>query len=186
MMHINKIGFMTSMSHLMHHCRCEHVANDDKESFHKVSDKMPQVCNKGGFTIERIECDRAFESVMNAVSDNVNIEMDYASAQAHVGAAERNVRTLKETIRTKFHRCGCNTLPKQMIIAIAEQSADQLNVFPAKHGISKCCSPNTIVTGQTLDYKRHCAFEFGEHAQAHHEPRKKSGMKERAVDAMHL
>ena len=66
---------------------------------------------------------------MNKVSDDMNITMDYVSAQDHVGAAERNVRTLKETIRTKFHRCGYNTLPKQMIIAIAEQSADQLNMF---------------------------------------------------------
>ena len=112
---------------------------------------MPQVHNKGGFTIEQIECDRAFESVMNAVSDNMNIEMDYVSAQDHAGAAERNIGTSKETIRTKFHQCGYNTIPKQMIIAIAEQSAEQLNMFPAKHGISKYCSPNTIVTGKTID-----------------------------------
>ena len=92
---------------------------------------------------------------MNEVSDEMNIKMDCVSAQDHVGAAEQNVRTLKETVCTKFHPCGHNALPKQMMTATAEQSADQLNLFTAKHGTSQCHSLNTIVTGQTIDHKRH-------------------------------
>ena len=30
-------------------------------------------------------------------------------------------------------------------------------------------SPCTIVTGQQVDYKRHCRFQFGEYAQTHEE-----------------
>ena len=64
-----------------------------------------------------------------------------------------------------------------MIITMAEQSAEQLNVFPAKHGMSKHHSPNTIVTGKVIDCNKNYQFEFGEYAQAHHKPRKKSSMK---------
>ena len=177
---------MATISHLLCHCGCECVEDNEKESFCKALDEMPQVHNKGGFKFQRIECDRAFESIMNEVSDKLDIEMDCVSAQDHVGTAEHNIGTLKETVRTKFHQCGHNTSPKQMTIAMAEQSADQLNMFPAKHGMSQCCSPNTIATGQTIDYKRHCKFKFGKCVQAHHEPRKKSSVKERSMDAIHL
>ena len=156
---IDKIGFMATMSHPMCHCG--------------VLDKMLQVHNEGGFKIQRNECDQAFKSVVNEVSNELNINMDCVSTQDHVGAAERDIGTLKETICTKFHQCGCNTPPKQMIVAMAEQSADQLNMFPAKHGTSQCCSPNSIATGQTIDHERHCEFKFGECVQAHHKPRRK-------------
>ena len=69
-------------------------------------------------------------------------------------------------------------MPKAMIIALAEQSASTLNVFPAKHGMSEHHSPETIVTRRTLNYKQHCQHEFGTCVQAHHEPRKKNGVKE--------
>ena len=40
MMHVNKIGFMTSMSHPLCCCGCKHVANNAKDSFHNALDKM--------------------------------------------------------------------------------------------------------------------------------------------------
>ena len=40
---------------------------------------------------------------MNEVSDELNVDMDCVSTQDHVGAAERDIGTSKETIRTKFH-----------------------------------------------------------------------------------
>ena len=40
MMCVNKIGFMTSMSHPLCCCGCKHVANNAKDSFHNALDKM--------------------------------------------------------------------------------------------------------------------------------------------------
>ena len=44
---------------------------------------------------------------------------------------------------------------------MSESSADKLNVFPARHGVSDHCSPETIITGRTLDYDKNCQCEFG-------------------------
>ena len=52
---------------------------------------------------------------MEEVADELGMSMDYANAQDHVAAAKRNNRTLKETMRTTFHRSGCSTVPKAMI-----------------------------------------------------------------------
>ena len=70
MMHINEIRFMTSTSHPMHHCGCEHFANNAKESFHNALDKMPRVHNEGGHRIKTIDCDQEFQSVMEDDSDD--------------------------------------------------------------------------------------------------------------------
>ena len=82
--------------------------------------------------------------------------MEYTNAQDHQSVAERNNRTIKATFRVGYHRSGYPTMPKSMIIALAESCATKLNMFPAKHGISNYYSPETIITGRTLDYNKHC------------------------------
>ena len=111
--------------------------------------------------------------------------MSCTNAKDHVAAAEHNDHTIKESICTTCHRSGHTTMPRQMITALVEHGVKQLNVFPAKHGISQHCSPETIVTGRTIDCNKHCQHEFGTCAQAHHEPRKKNSMKEQTVDTVY-
>ena len=122
---------------------------------------------------------------MEVVADESGVTVNCANAQDHVAAAERNNGTLKESMRTMFHRSGHATTPMAMTVALAEHSADALNVFPAKHGMSEHQSPETITTGCMLNFKQHCQPEFGTCAQAHHEPQKKNSVKERFMDAMH-
>lgn len=43
-----------------------------------------------------ISCDRAFESLMNDVEDNLNISMDFTTPGGHESAVERNNRTTRE------------------------------------------------------------------------------------------
>jgi hypothetical protein len=42
-----------------------------------------------------------------------------------------------------------------------------LNCFPSANGVSTNISPRTIVTGQTVDYNKHCRLEFGSYVQTH-------------------
>ena len=44
-----------------------------------------------------------------------------------------------------------------------------LNTFPVMGGASQDLSPHTILTGQQVDYKRHCRFQIGEYTQTHEE-----------------
>jgi hypothetical protein len=44
--------------------------------------------------------------------------------------------------------------------------ASQLNLFPAKGGISPYYSPRTILGLTPLDYDKHCAVPFGAYVQA--------------------
>ena len=61
-----------------------------------------------------------------------------------------------------------------------------LNWYPVKNGVSKHCSPMTIVTGRKLDCKKHCMTEFGAHVQANNENKTTNDLTERCPDAIYL
>ena len=50
---------------------------------------------------------------------------------------------------------------------MAKHAVDWLNAFLHPDGVSDALSPRTIVTGQIVDYNRHCRYEFGQYAQSH-------------------
>jgi hypothetical protein len=44
-----------------------------------------------------------------------------------------------------------------------------LNLFPTKGGISDTLSPKTIMSGETLDFKKHLSMQIGQYCQVHEE-----------------
>jgi len=42
-----------------------------------------------------------------------------------------------------------------------------LNTFPLENGVSTTLSPCSLLTGQVIDYHRHCRLKFGAYAQVH-------------------
>ena len=82
---------------------------------------------------------------MEEVSDQMDINMDYPPAGAHVLAAERNNRVIGERIRAAYHRLPFKAMPKVMLRYLAMVATAQLNFFPVKDGISKYYSPHMIL-----------------------------------------
>lgn len=60
-------------------------------------------------------------------------------------------------------------LPAQMVVQLVYSSNFWLNVFPPQDGVSRELSPRELITGQEIDYNRHCRLEFGEYVQVHEE-----------------
>jgi hypothetical protein len=50
---------------------------------------------------------------------------------------------------------------------LAKREVFWLNTFLPAGGISDTLSPRMIVTGQPIQYDRHCRFNFGEYVQTH-------------------
>jgi hypothetical protein len=73
-----------------------------------------------------------------------------------------------------------------MIKELVVESTKKFIFFVAKKGISDQFSPETIVTGRTLDYKKHCRYEFGEYVQADTYTEPRNDMRERTLDAIYL
>jgi hypothetical protein len=58
-------------------------------------------------------------------------------------------------------------IPRNMMIELVNHANFWLNSFPKQDRISRTLSPRTIITGRTIDYKKHCKLEFGEYCQTH-------------------
>ena len=54
-------------------------------------------------------------------------------------------------------------LPKNMIVELIFAQNYWLNMFPHKDGVYQDLSPRAIITGQDIDYNKHCKLEFGEY-----------------------
>ena len=112
--------------------------------------------------------------------------MHYSPANGHVPEAERNIRFLKERIRSTFHRLPYKALPIKVMKVLVMEAAKKPNFFPNKHGISKHFSPRQIVHRETLDYEKHCRYYLGQCAQAHDEPNPLNSQQPRTIDVLYL
>jgi hypothetical protein len=124
--------------------------------------------------------------MMDKVSDELDITMNYTNAQDHVPQAERNNRTIKERIRAALHHLPYKKLPKTMVKYLAMVQTMLLNLFPVKGGVSKYFSPRAIITNETLDYEKHCKIPFGSYVQATHETKATNSNLPRTLDAIYL
>ena len=86
-----------------------------------------------------------------------------------MGDVERYIRTIKERMWGITNTLPFKRLPCNMIIELAKAAVYWLNSVPSHMGVSPTISPRTIITGQVLDYHKHCRYEFGEYVQTHEE-----------------
>jgi hypothetical protein len=49
------------------------------------------------------------------------------------------------------------------------QCRQAVDFFSTKGGVSDTLSPNTIMSGETLDYKKHLSLQLGQYCQVHEE-----------------
>jgi hypothetical protein len=124
--------------------------------------------------------------MMEKVKEDLGVRMNFTNALDHVPEAERNNRTIKEQVRAAYHRLPYKALPRQLVRYLVTTQASQLNLFPAKGGISPYYSPRTILGLPVLDYEKHCAVPFGAYVQANHETNQTNSNAARTLDAMYL
>ena len=185
-MHVNKIPMLTTIDHTIKYRGLVPMKNTTADEFYASLDMVVRKYNDAGFTVARIHCDGAFKSLMRAVADDMDIELNPTSKDEHVPAAERNIRVIKERVRTHFHRLPFKAIPKVMIEYLCMVSTAQLNYFPVKGGVSEHFSPRTIMQQRPLDFNKHLQVPFGAYVQAYYEPKRKSSLTSRTRDAIYL
>ena len=125
---------------------------------------------------------------MDEVSDqmNVNINMEYADPGEHQPEAKRNNWLVGERIRTAYHRLPYKAMPKLILRYLAMLSAEQLNYFPVKGGVSAHYSPHQIIKKRNISFKQECRLPLGTYVQAYEDHQIKNDNKARTIDAIYL
>jgi hypothetical protein len=124
--------------------------------------------------------------MMDKVKDDLGVCMNFTNALDHVPEAERNNRNIKECIQAAYHRLPYKALPRQLIWYLVQTQASQLNLFPAKGGISPYYSPRTILGLPTLDYVKHCMVPIGAYVQANHKTNQTNSNASQTINAIYL
>ncbi|MGC9176786.1 MAG: hypothetical protein ACP5F1_06910, partial [Thermoplasmata archaeon] len=75
---------------------------------------------------------------------------------------------------------------QQNLNFLAMVSTKQLNLLPAKGGVSPYLSPHVILGGRNWDFNKHCQIPFGAYVQAYQENAPKNTNNPRTIDAIYL
>jgi hypothetical protein len=93
--------------------------------------------------------------------------VNLSSDNEHIPEIEHRIGVVKERCRATRHSLPLHTIPKLMTIHNGLNVVNLLIFFPTKGGVSDTLSPNTIMSGETLDYKKHMSLQLGQYCQVH-------------------
>ena len=128
-----------------------------------------------------IKGDQEFSSISDLMVDLPTMpRLDWAAASQHCGLIERNIRFLKEKIRSLCHSMPFERVPGIMVVRMVLH-VKFVYGFPRKGG-PKLYSPGEIMTDCRLHVKDLC-LEFGTYCQVaeHVEPRNSLAPRTRAA-----
>jgi hypothetical protein len=165
---VNKIPFLLKLSRKICFTAVNHLADRTVPQIFKAFKEMYQYYLQHGFHITTVHADGEFaplKTLMEAMPGGPMVNL--ASANEHKPEIERRIREVKELYRATRHSLPFHTIPKFMTIHIVLNVVKLLNFFPTKGGVSDTLSPKTIMSGETLDYKKHLILQLGQYFQVH-------------------
>ena len=113
-----------------------------------------------GFRIQTVHADGEFRALKYLIqSIPAGTRVNLTSANKHVSEIERCIRVVKEISRAFHHSIPFSWIPKLITIHAILNIANILNCFPKKKGISLELSPCSILTGESLYYKKHLTIQ---------------------------
>ena len=95
------------------------------------------------------------------------VEINTTAARGHVVETKRMMQIIKLRFQSIVSNLPFNTLTKQCFINFIYYAVMFLNCIPDSQGISRHLSPRQIVTGQELDFNKHCKEKLSSLVEAH-------------------
>ena len=169
-LHVNNIPFLATTSRKLHFGTMEAMANTTDDDVMNSLRKVVAIYRRGGLRPRMLLADGAFCSdKMKTELQLIGVLLNPTARDEHVGDIKRYIRTVKERMRCVYNTLPFKEIPKVMIIEMAKFATFWLNSFPHRLGISQSESPRLLVTGEQVDFNKHCRFEFGQYVQCHEE-----------------
>ena len=184
---VNEIPFFLTFSRKICFTAVTHLSDRKGPEIFKAFKEIYHFYLHRGFRITTVHVDGEFASLKTDIEElpggpRVNL----ASAKEHVPEIERRIRVVKERCRATRHSLPFQRIPKLMMVHIVCNAVKLLNFFPTKGGVSDILSPRTIMTGETLDFKKHLSLQFGQYCQVHEEDTPRNNQNPRTKGAISL
>ena len=184
---VNKIPFFLTLSRKICFTAVNHLANRKVPEIFKAFKEIYQFYLQRGFRITAIHVDGEFEPLKPLIESLPGGPVvNLAASSEHVPEIERRTRVVKERCRAVRHGLPFQRIPKLLTIYIVFNVVKMLNFFPTKGGVSETLSPKTIMSGETLDYKKHLRMPIGQYCQVHEEENPRNSQAARTRGAISL
>ena len=182
-MYVNRVAMLVSISRKIRFGTLEVIPNNKSTVLMKGLKSILQVYQRGGFQVEAALMDGEFGHLRGELA-SMGVTLNETSRDEHMGEIERFIRTIKERMRAIYNTLPFQRIPAWLVAEMGKACVFWLNSLPPQSNFGNDLSPRTMVTGQRLDFKRHCRFQFGEYVQTHEQHN--NSMMSRTVGALAL
>ena len=97
------------------------------------------------------------------VSDEWDVDVNFANPGEHVPEIKRGNRTLEEQFRVQYYRLPFDALPIVMVRYLPLRITKNRSLFPKKGGISRYFSPHVLFNCHQIDFKKEFEFSYGDY-----------------------
>ena len=138
-----------------------------------------------GFRITTLLCDGEFAPLKDLIDEGMSggPVVNLTSANEHVPGIERQIRNVKNKVRSARYGLPYERMSKMLTTRLVLHTVRMMNYFVPKGGISSVYSPRTLVSGETLDWKKNFSIQVGQYAQVaeHEQPRNSQAARTRGA-----
>jgi hypothetical protein len=167
---VNKIPFFLTLSRKICFTEVNHLADRTVPQIFKAFKEMHQYYLHRSFHIKTVHADGEFAPLKPLIESIPGGPMvNLASANEHVPDIEWRIWVVKERCQATRHSLPYERIPKLVTIHIVLNVVKLLNFFPTKGGVSDTLSPKSIISGETLDFKKHLSLQIDQYCQVHEE-----------------
>jgi hypothetical protein len=158
---VNKIPFFLTLSPKICFTTVNNLVDRTVPQIFKALKEMYQYYIQSGFHIKMVHADGELAPIKPLIESMPGGPMvNLTSANEHVPEIKRRIRVVKELCRATRHSLPYERIPNLMTIHIVLNVVKLLNFFPTKGGVSDTLSPKTIMSGETLDFKKHLSLQI--------------------------
>jgi hypothetical protein len=165
---VNGIPFFVTLSRVIYFTGVSHLADRKVDSILKAFKEIYVYYLHRGFRIQTVLADGEFQPLKPLIEAlPYGPRVNLSAKDEHVADIERRIQVVKERARAMRHAMPHSRIPRLLMINLVFQAVRMLNYFPSKGGVSAALSPMTIMSGETLDYKKHLRLQIGQYCQVH-------------------
>ena len=110
--------------------------------------------NMHGHKIEFITSDNEFGPLKAQIRKMIGAELNLAAPDDHVPEVERNIRVIKDRLRSMLADLPFTKIPKHLKRELVLTCITMLNVVPRETSVSDTLSPTELLSGRSLDFKK--------------------------------
>jgi hypothetical protein len=93
-MKVNRVPFLTTISKNIHYHTAQYVKGQMSDIYRTCLSQVFCIYKMGGFWVEHAQCDNKFRHLMDPLTNDFGVEMNYANPQENVLMWQRVVHTM--------------------------------------------------------------------------------------------